>query len=118
MEAGAVSNSDNKPIRISRIRRQLLQRHQLAPMPVTKQLVDPATIPSPLRKTPTMRMLEYKYHIELEDFISHGSLNDIASKLKSDNIDRATISRWRKQFKEQRKAIAEAKFFNQFNDVT
>jgi hypothetical protein len=110
------TDSNNTPIR--KLRRSILQRSGLAPEPSTKKLVNPASLPSTLHKTPTMKMLEYKYHIQLEDFITHGSLSDIAKAFVTDNIDRATISKWRKQFREQRKKQAEQKFFDQFKDAT
>ena len=106
--------TDRTPI--SKLRRQILHRHGLAPEPRTKRLINPAEMPSTLRKTPTQKMLEYKYRIQLEDFISHGSLSDVARFFSSDNINRATISKWRKNFREQRKAIEEAKFFAQFKE--
>ncbi len=87
------SESSRTPIR--KLRKSILQRHHLAPAPATKALVNPATLPSSLHKTPTQKMLEYKYHILLEDFIMSGSLNEVAKHFASDNIDRATISRWR-----------------------
>jgi uncharacterized membrane protein len=105
---------DKVPIR--KLRRSILQRHKLSPEPATKKLVNPATLHSPYHKTPTQKMLEYKYSILLEDFIFHGSLNDVTKHFVSDGIDRATISKWRKSFKEQRKAIQDRKFFEQFND--
>lgn len=104
--------TDSTPIR--KLRRQLLNRHHLAPAPATKALVNPATLPSKYHKTPTQLMLEYKYHILLEDLLSHGSLNDICTSLGNE-VDRATISKWRKGFKEQRKKQEEAKFWSQFD---
>jgi len=107
--------SDRTPL--SKLRRSILQRHHLAPAPASKQLVNPATLPSPYHKTPTMKMLEYKYHILLEDFIFQGSLNEVAKHFATDNIDRATISKWRKLFREQRRQQADKKFFAQFEEA-
>jgi hypothetical protein len=107
-----MTESERTPIR--KLRRKILERHRLAPEPATKKLVNPATLPSVFKKTPTMKMLEYKYHILLEDFIFQGSLNDAAKTFASDNIDRATISKWRKLFREQKRQQVEAKFFEQF----
>ena len=98
----------NDNIHISKLRRSILQRHKLAPMPQTKQLVNPASLPSSLHKTVTQKMLEYKYSIQLEDFIFHGSLNDICALFKDDGIDRSTISKWRKDFKQQKLRQKEA----------
>jgi hypothetical protein len=106
--------SEHTPI--SKLRRSILQRHHLAPEPATKKLVDPATLPSKIHKTPTMKMLEYKYHIRLEDTIFSGSLNDVAKQFSTDGIDRATISKWRKQFREERRQQQDKKFFSQFEN--
>jgi len=110
------NESEPKRTPISKLRRSILQRNHLAPAPATKALVNPATLPSVLHKTPTMKMLEYKYHIHLEDFIFSGSLNDVAKQFATDNIDRSTISKWRKQFREQKHKQQEQKFFQQFEE--
>lgn len=110
------NDPESKRTPISKLRRSILQRNHLAPAPATKALVNPATLPSVLHKTPTMKMLEYKYHIHLEDFIFSGSLNDVAKQFATDNIDRSTISKWRKQFREQKRKLQDKKFFEQFED--
>jgi len=116
------TNTDSTPrTPLAKLRRNMLQRHKLSPAPQTKQLVNPATLPDKFHKTPTQKMLEYKYHIHLEDYIFHGSLTEAAAIFSSDGIDRSTISKWRKNFREQqrkqeelKKQEADAKFFGQF----
>lgn len=49
-------------------------------------------------KTPTMRWLEIKYDVRMEDVLTSGSLSIVASKLGNE-VDTSTISKWIKKLK-------------------
>ena len=66
-------------------------------MKKTKRLVPVHEYPDSFPKTPKMKMLEYKYHIKLEVLLFNGSLDDVVRFL-NDEIDRSTVSKWRKRF--------------------
>jgi len=58
--------------------------------------------PDIFHKTSTMKLIEYKYHIKIENEIFLGSLMDVVRRFNYD-IDKSTVSKWRKYIKERRK---------------
>ena len=81
--------------RIGDLRRSILDRIGLVPLPKTKELVYPVHLPDLFHKTTKMKELEYKYNIKIEKVLFKGSLNDTVKILHYD-IDRSTVSKWRK----------------------
>jgi hypothetical protein len=79
---------------IARIRRDIMKRQGLRPLPKTKQLVPVHEYPDTFPKTSKMKMLEYKYHIKLDVILFDGSLSEVARFLNNE-VDRSTISKWR-----------------------
>jgi len=47
-----------------------------------------------------MKLLELKYHIKIEQVLFCGSLSEVVYRLNGD-IDRSTVSRWRKYIRGQ-----------------
>lgn len=80
---------------IARLRRKILSDKGVVLKKHTKQLLTVDEQPDIFPKTPTMKMLEYKYHIKIELIIFKGSLSDVVQLLHGD-IDASTISKWRK----------------------
>jgi len=78
------------------IRQRILDRARLIPAGKTKKLQSAGDYPDSTPKTPTMKLLEYKYNIRIENTIFNGSLNDVVKLLHGD-VDRSTISKWRKK---------------------
>lgn len=80
------------------LRRRILKEHGLIPkkrpffLP-TPEPYDESTVDFP--KTPLMLYIEAKYNIRLKLDIYKGSINDVCSRYNWE-VDRATISRWRK----------------------
>jgi len=86
--------SDN--ISISSLRRRILKHKGIeAVEPGTKRLLQLDDLPDYFPKTSLMRYIETKYHIRLEREVFKGSLTDVCKKLGWE-VDRSTISRWRK----------------------
>jgi hypothetical protein len=44
-----------------------------------------------------MKKLEYKYHIKLDVILFDGSLDEVVRFL-NDEVDRSTVSKWRKRY--------------------
>lgn len=80
---------------ISSLRRNILKRKGLSPEPKTKRMRTEDELPDLYPKSPLMRYLEAKYKVKLEEVIFKGSLLDVR-KYFNWEVDRSTISRWRK----------------------
>ena len=83
---------------IAKLRRQILKGRGVTPAKHTKQLLTEDELPDLYTKTPKMKYIELKYHIHLENEIFKGSLFDVSRRF-SYEIDRSTVSRWRKHIK-------------------
>ena len=80
------------------IRRRILKEHGLKPHRVPNTVEAPEPYDESkvdFIKTSLMRYIEEKYNILLKNDIYIGSINDVCSRYKWE-VDRATISRWRK----------------------
>lgn len=98
-----------RTVSITGLRRKILRDSGRTMTKHTKHLIPISAAPDTFPKTPLMKTLEYKYNIKIEEEIFTGSLLDVVLRFNSD-IDRTTISKWRKYIKEQI-------FFNQFKEV-
>jgi len=85
---------------ISKLRRQIFTRRGVKPARKTKKLQTIDEQPDVFSKTDKMKHIEYKYHIKLEVIIFDGSLADVAKFLNYE-VDKSTISKWRKRFRQQ-----------------
>lgn len=92
--------SDKTPI--TQLKRQILDRKGVQPEKRTKRMLTVDEQPDTFHKTPTMKLIEYKYHIKIENEIFIGSLMDVVIRFNHD-IDRSTVSKWRKYIKERRR---------------
>lgn len=86
-------------ISIREIRRRIIKEHGLTPtkhppyfLPEQPEYDESAV---DFRKTDLMKYIEVKYNIKLKLDIYRGSINDVCSRYGWE-VDRATISRWRK----------------------
>ena len=86
---------------LAKLRRQILNNRGVKPLKKSKRLVPVHEYPDSFPKTAKMKMLEYKYHIRLEVILFDGSLDDVAKFLSSE-VDRSTISKWRKRYMQYR----------------
>jgi len=86
---------------ITQLKRQILNRSGVQPAKRTKRMLTVDEQPDTFHKTPTMKLIEYKYHIKIEDEIFIGSLMDTVRRFNYD-IDKSTVSKWRKYIKERR----------------
>ena len=77
------------------LRRRILGAAGVKPAKHTKRMLTTDQQPDDFLKTSKMKMLEYKYHIKLESILFKGSLLDVCRMLQYE-VDRSTISRWRK----------------------
>ena len=84
---------------VSKIRQQILDRHGVSTTAGTGELVSAGARPDTFPKTKFMKLLEYKYNIRIEDVLFSGSLSEVA-KLLHNEIDRSTLSKWRKRINE------------------
>lgn len=82
------------------LRRRILGAKGVKPAKHTKRMLTTDQQPDDYPKTAKMKMLEYKYHIKLESILFIGSLLDVQKMLHYD-VDRSTISRWRKYVTQQ-----------------
>lgn len=85
-------------ISTAEIRRRIIKEHGLTPHRIPYYLpeqepYDEAAVDFP--KTAKMKYIELRYNILLKTDIYRGSINDVCSRY-SWEVDRATISRWRK----------------------
>jgi len=92
--------SDKTPI--TQLKRQILNRSGVQPAKRTKRMLTVDEQPDIFHKTSTMKLIEYKYHIKIENEIFLGSLMDVVRRFNYD-IDKSTVSKWRKYIKERRK---------------
>jgi len=90
--------SDKTPI--TQLKRQILDRKGVQPAKRTKRMLTVDEQPDAFRKTSTMKLIEYKYHIKIENEIFLGSLMDVVRRFNY-NIDKSTVSKWRKYIKEK-----------------
>ena len=60
--------------------------------------------PQEMEKTDKMRWVEERTHTSIETLVEQGSLSDVVRHLShyGINMDRATISKWRKKVREAR----------------
>lgn len=86
-------------IPIAEIRRRIIKEHGLIPPKPPPYFLpegepyDESKVDFP--KTSLMRLIETKYNILLKMDIYKGSINDVCSRYEW-QVDRSTISRWRK----------------------
>ena len=79
----------------SELKRNILNRKKQAFTPRQRKLVPVEEAPDIFPKTAKMKYLEFKYHCKIESVIFTGSLDD-AVVFFHNEVDRTTISRWRK----------------------
>ena len=77
----------------------MLDRHGVSATAGTRELVSAGARPDTFAKTKFMKLLEYKYNIRIEDILFSGSLNEVV-KLLHGEVDRSTLSKWRKRINE------------------
>lgn len=80
---------------IADLRRRILNRRDIKLEKHTRKPLLFEQVPDEFHKTPKMKYLELKYHLRLEHTLHKGSLLDIC-KLFHWEVDRSTVSRWRK----------------------
>ncbi len=83
---------------IRQLRRRILKRAGVVPEPGTKRMVPVDELPDIVPKTDRMRLLESRHNIKIEHILFNGSLNDVRKRLNWE-VDRSTISKWRKMFR-------------------
>jgi|SRR3990167_217438 len=79
---------------ITKLKRQLLSRKQVALLPYTRKPVRAPEPPDEYPKTAQMKYLEVKYHCQLKIVLFSKSLSD-AEQFFHSEVDRTTLSRWR-----------------------
>ncbi|KKN72651.1 hypothetical protein LCGC14_0408930 [marine sediment metagenome] len=84
-----------------KIRENILREHGLIPQRQKREKLstppyDESEVDFP--KTDLMKYIETKYNVLLKLDIYRGSINDVCSRYKWE-VDRATISRWRKHIR-------------------
>lgn len=84
---------DRKPI--AHLRRQILDRAGVTMQKHTRKLIPIENTPDVFPKTPKMKYLETKYKCKIESIIFRWSLDDVVMYFRQE-VDRSTISRWRK----------------------
>lgn len=90
-------------VSISKLRDQIMKERGLVPPKPRK--IDVSNLPQPdptffeeIPLLPKMKYIEAKYNVKVKLDVFIGSLNDVCSRYHWD-IDRSTISRWRKYLK-------------------
>jgi hypothetical protein len=80
----------------------MLEREGLQHAPTSRRLLTPPKIPSPYKKTKTMKLWEYAHNVRLEDVIFLHSINEFLHAyppMEGVKLDRSTVSRWRTYLK-------------------
>ncbi len=89
--------SKNQSVPLAELRRRVLRDKGVKPAPGTKKMLTLHEQPDAFPKTSKMKVLEYKYHIKIEVVLFDGSLDEVVKFFHSD-IDRSTVSKWRKKY--------------------
>jgi hypothetical protein len=85
---------------LSKLQRKILQGRGIGKLtPGTKQPVLTEDMPDEYLKTPKMKYFESRFKCRIEKIIFKGSLSD-AVRYFRDEVDRATVSRWRKHIRQ------------------
>lgn len=84
---------DRKPI--AQLRRQILDRAGVTHAKHTRKLIPIKATPDIFPKSPKMKYLETKYKCKIESIIFRWSLDEVVAQFHQE-VDRSTISRWRK----------------------
>ena len=66
-------------------------------------------------KTNLMKLVEIKHSKPILDIIFEGTIDAVGAKY---NIDRSTVSKWRKRISAEIEDGKAMKFFKQFEDIT
>ena len=83
---------------LAELRRRILKQKDVTPAKHTRKMLSFEEQPDDYPKTSTMKYIELKYRVRLEKEIYTGSLNDVCKRFNYE-IDRSTISRWRKHIR-------------------
>lgn len=89
---------------INQLRKNILKKHGLVPPKPGKVKVptnhepEDLTIIENIPLLPKMKYIEAKYGVKMRTDIFIGSINDVCSRYQWE-VDRSTISRWRKYLK-------------------
>lgn len=84
---------------LSELQRKILQGRGIGKMaPGTKKPILTDDMPDEYPKTPKMKYFESRFKCRIEKIIFKGSLSGAATFFKHE-VDRATISRWRKHIR-------------------
>ena len=90
-------------VAIIKLRHQIMKERGLIPpkqkkikLPLIQPDIDPFAEEIPL--LPKMKYIEAKYNVKVKTDVFIGSLNDVCQRYHWD-VDRSTISRWRKYLK-------------------
>ena len=87
----------------AKLRQSILKTHGLVPPkpkkvdPYAKPVEDITTMEN-IPLLPKMKFIEAKYGVKVKEDVFIGSLNDVVRRYNW-NVDRSTISRWRKYLK-------------------
>lgn len=105
MKENIKEDSQLADITIDRLRQQILKERGLIPPKPKKVKLPLPKIEEDLTTTenvpllPKMKYIEVKYGVKVRIDIFIGSINDVCSRYKWE-IDRSTISRWRKYMRQ------------------
>lgn len=88
-----------KDISISTLRKRIQKKRGIIPPKLEVQTVEQEDEWIEYPQTPKMKYIELKYHVKLRIDIFKGSINDVCSRYQWE-VDRATISRWRKHIRQ------------------
>jgi hypothetical protein len=77
----------------AKLKRQILQQRGIQLAKHTKKPMTFDELPSIIKRTPLMRLMELKFHDKLENIIFDGSIYKTAKKLR---VNPVTISKWRR----------------------
>ena len=83
-------------IPLSKLKRQMLDRKQIALRPYTRKPAPAPVEPDEFPKPPKMKYLELKYKCKMKLILFSKSLSDCEIFFKNE-VDRSTLSRWRKR---------------------
>ncbi len=100
------------PKNLKDIRRSVLKQRNVQFKPRTKTLTTQDDMPAVYHKTRLMQYVELKYSKPIDTIIWEGTIDEVAAKY---DIDRSTVSKWRKQIEIEKEEHQQSKFFERFS---
>jgi len=79
------------------LKSRILKKRNVVLEPGTKNPISIDEMPTPFKKTIRMRFIELKFNIPIQELIAPGSIDDVAVHI---DVDRSTVSKWRKRIRE------------------